>query len=79
METEDSYILVLMHLKRTGDLAASANGDGPEKAKGVILLHHGSSMDGLSWFATENESLPSKLIKAGFDVWLSNDRGTANS
>ena len=42
-------------------------------------MQHGSSMDGLSWFATSNESLPSKLIKAGFDVWLGNDRGTKNS
>ena len=36
-------------------------------------------MDGLSWFDTENESLPSLLVKAGFEVWLGNDRGTANS
>ena len=36
-------------------------------------------MDGLSWFTTKHESLPSKLIKAGFDVYLGNDRGTRNS
>ena len=36
-------------------------------------------MDGLSWFSTKHESLPSKLIKAGFDVYLGNDRGTRNS
>ena len=36
-------------------------------------------MDGLSWFETDNESLPSLLIKAGYDVWLGNDRGTKNS
>ena len=39
-------------------------------------------MDGLSWFekqGDEGESLPSLLIKAGYDVWLGNDRGTKNS
>jgi len=36
-------------------------------------------MDGLSWFSTKHESLPSKLVKAGFDVYLGNDRGTKNS
>ena len=36
-------------------------------------------MDGQSWFDTEHESLPSLLVKAGFSVYLSNDRGTRNS
>ena len=36
-------------------------------------------MDGLSWFDTDEESLPSLLIKAGYDVYVSNDRGTKNS
>ena len=36
-------------------------------------------MDGLSWFAIEHESLPSLLIKAGFDVYIGNQRGTRNS
>ena len=35
-------------------------------------------MDGLSWFDTQNESLPSLLTQAGYDVYLSNDRGTKN-
>lgn len=52
-----------------------------DQADGAILLHHASSMDGFSWFTGPDsaESLPSKLIKEGFDVWLSNDRGTRNS
>lgn len=37
-------------------------------------------MDGLSWFASgQHESMPSLLLKAGFDVFLGNDRGTKNS
>ena len=36
-------------------------------------------MDGLSWFKTEHESLPSLLIKEGYNVFLANGRGTKNS
>ena len=36
-------------------------------------------MDAFSWFDTPNESLPYLLVKAGYDVWLGNDRGTKNS
>ena len=54
--------------------------DTPEmRTRGAVVLGHGSMMDGLSWFDTEHESLPSLLVKAGFDVYLTNDRGTRNS
>lgn len=74
LETEDGYVLTLLHL-------TSRDATLPEPTQGVVLLQHGISMDGLSWFetATEAESLPSLLVKAGFDVWLGNDRGTKNS
>ena len=74
LETEDGYMLTLLHLH---SLDASI----PESTHGVILLQHGISMDGLSWFEVDKnvESLPSLLVKAGFDVWLGNDRGTKNS
>ena len=72
VETEDGFMLTLLRLK-------SLDAEIPEATSGTILLQHGVSMDGLSWFETKNESLPSLLIKAGYDVWLGNDRGTKNS
>ena len=36
-------------------------------------------MDGWSWFDTQHKSLPGLLVKAGFNVYLGNDRGTRNS
>ena len=36
-------------------------------------------MDAWSWFNTDKKSLPGLLVKAGFDVYLGNDRGTRNS
>ena len=73
IETEDGYILSLIHIWSLNEEVKKVEN------KGVILLQHGISMDGLSWFKTDNESLPSLLIKAGYKVYLGNDRGTRNS
>lgn len=72
LTTEDGYLLTLLRLSSLDETLPTADA-------GSILLQHDSSMDGLSWFETNNESLPSLLIKAGYDVWLGNDRGTKNS
>ena len=73
LETEDGYQLTLFLIMSTNKEIAEL------PIKGAVLLHHGSSMDGQSWFDTKHESLPSLLVKAGFSVYLSNDRGTRNS
>ena len=73
VETEDGYLLTLFHITSTNKIVAET------MIKGAVLLHHGTSMDGQSWFDTKNESLPYLLLKAGFSVYLSNDRGTRNS
>ena len=75
VETEDNYILTVFHVypsKEEDDTKQM-------RTKGTVLLQHGGSMDGQSWFATQNKSLPSLLVKAGFDVYIGNDRGTRNS
>ena len=74
VETQDGYRLTVLHIFR-----ADLGRDELVGPKGVVLLQHGQMMDGLSWFKTEYESLPSLLVKAGFDVYLGNDRGTKNS
>mmetsp|Transcript_36596 Transcript_36596/g.44690 ORF Transcript_36596/g.44690 Transcript_36596/m.44690 type:complete len:173 (-) Transcript_36596:796-1314(-) len=72
VETEDGYILTILHIIPSQESDEMVT-------KGTVVLSHGSSMDGWSWFSTQHESLPSLLIKAGFDVYLGNDRGTRNS
>ena len=53
-----------------------------------ILLTHGSFMDATSWFEPEkngvqlgenDKPLPLLLMDEGYDVWLSNMRGTQYS
>lgn len=75
VETEDKYVLTVFHVYPSKDEDDTAE----MRTKGTILLQHGSSMDGQSWFMTENKSLPGLLVKAGFDVYIGNDRGTRNS
>ncbi|KYB27895.1 lipase member J [Tribolium castaneum] len=61
--TEDGYILGLFRIPQTSP-------------KGVILLQHGFVQDARSWLSQYNESVAFWFWKAGYDVWLSNSRGT---
>lgn len=54
--TEDGYKLTLIHLSKV-------IGKGPDTSISPVLLHHGNTMDGFSWFDTQHESLPSLLIQ----------------
>lgn len=71
-------MLTLLHMTKIGENKSVKERDVTE-IKGTVVLQHGATMDGLSWFNTEHESLPSLLIGAGYDVFLGNTRGTKNS
>ena len=52
--------------------------------KQAVLLHHGIDMSADSWFYQEDPTdtgfpVPIQLWKAGYDVWLVNNRGVSHS
>ncbi|XP_047320230.1 triacylglycerol lipase 2-like [Impatiens glandulifera] len=66
--TNDGYILSLQRMKKE-DIAI--------RQKQPILLQHGLVVDGTSWLLNApDENLPMILADSGFDVWISNTRGT---
>ncbi|KAL3754429.1 hypothetical protein ACJRO7_001634 [Eucalyptus globulus] len=70
--TKDGYILGLQRIpaSRSGRLAY----------KPPVLLQHGLMMDAVTWLMNlPDESLAFILADAGYDVWLSNSRGTQSS
>ncbi|CAI9758530.1 unnamed protein product [Fraxinus pennsylvanica] len=70
VKTDDGYILSLQRIPegRTG-------GGGPNKPP--VLLQHGVLVDGMTWLLNSPEqSLAMILADNGFDVWISNTRGT---
>ena len=78
----DGAITTVFHL--TGNLSTFKDeADGQS-----ILLNHGSFMDAVSWFYPEGQGLeleegdkplPIRLLDLGYDVWLTNMRGTPYS
>ena len=58
--------------------------EGPNhRSQGPVLLLHGHTRDGLSWFEGWSDgaerTLPAQLYDAGYDVFIANTRGTPNS
>ncbi|KAL0344121.1 UNVERIFIED_CONTAM: Triacylglycerol lipase 2 [Sesamum angustifolium] len=68
--TDDGYILGLLRIPE-----GRAGGGGANRPP--VLLQHGLLVDGISWLMNPpEESLPLILADNGFDVWISNLRGT---
>lgn len=74
VKTADDYELTLFRITQ------SENRNFDDGLAGApILLHHDGSKDASAWFETNPHSLPVKLFEQGFDVWLTNKRGTLPS
>ncbi|XP_055600175.1 lipase 1-like [Uranotaenia lowii] len=61
--TDDGYRLITYRLLTKGP------------AKGVVLLQHGLRQSAVEWLFLK-DSLPSKLLQAGYEVWLGNSRAS---
>ena len=75
LKTQDGYHLTMFRI--TGKVGVEAD----SSQRKPVILGHGKYMDSTSWFKSgggiENVvPLPLQLYEAGFDVWLSNARGT---
>ncbi|KAG1327186.1 triacylglycerol lipase 2-like [Cocos nucifera] len=72
--TKDGYILSIQRIPN-GRSATT-----PRARKTPVLLQHGVFMDGISWLLNSpHESLGYILADKGYDVWISNSRGTRYS
>lgn len=81
--TEDGYILTLFHITGTVDEGAFTPTLPP------VLINHGHMEDASSWMNAYHEQkpkdyvggkpMPMQLADAGYDVYMSNNRGTEYS
>ncbi|CAN0911745.1 Triacylglycerol lipase 2 [Linum grandiflorum] len=70
--TEDGYILGIQRMQ--------VSRSGKKAHKPPVLVQHGLFSDGASWMINSpTESLPFILVDNGYDVWISNTRGTVPS
>lgn len=64
----DGYIISVYRIDRIG----------ADEMKPILLLH-GLSACGDTFFLDKKKALPFYLSKMGYDIWLINNRGTLNS
>jgi len=71
--TEDGYILTLFRVPRK-------QGSGNGQVKLPIFMQHGLIDDGGTWFFNNQTlDLSLQLVDLGYDVWVTNNRGTVYS
>lgn len=67
--TKDGYILTAWEYKSTNFM----------NSKKVAMLQHGLLDDGFTWLVLKDHSLVNLLLSEGYDVWVTNSRGTVFS
>ncbi|WOG85704.1 hypothetical protein DCAR_0104895 [Daucus carota subsp. sativus] len=77
--TEDGYILKLWRFRE--GRTKESQWEGRKKQKQPVFIQHGVLMNGQCWFVVSHadQSLPLVLVEHGYDVWVSNSRGTTFS
>ncbi|CAI4213700.1 unnamed protein product [Parascedosporium putredinis] len=85
VETEDGFIIALWHVYDPADPCGSARKEGEgsaasakprsnQKPKFPVLLIHGLLQSAGAYCVNDDDSLAFYLCKAGYDVWLGNNR-----
>ncbi|RHN50612.1 putative triacylglycerol lipase [Medicago truncatula] len=74
--TKDGYILSIQRIPE----GRSEVKNNVTKKKEPVIVQHGVAVDGATWFLNSpKQNLPMILADNGFDVWVTNTRGTKYS